>query len=127
MPSHRKVPVAGPSSYRQLPCDFPGCGRYFFNISGLKKHTRTKHAHSYHHPQGFVRIATPPGSPSHLVDLPSSPPQLHAELDNHSDPDVDFNFNDPVIDPLPETHGQPFTELHPFINGIPIGHLIVQR
>ena len=119
--------MGAPSSYRQHPCNFPECGRYFFNISGLKQHTRTKHAHSFRRPQqGFVRIATPPGSPSRLVDLSSSPPQLHAELDSHADPDVHSNFNDPIIDPLPETHGQPFTELHPFINGIPIGHLVVQ-
>jgi hypothetical protein len=112
-------------SVRELLCDFPGCGRTFFNLLGLKKHTRIKHAYSFYCPQCFVCTATLPRNPSSLIDLPSSPPQLHAEFDDHANPDVDFNLNDPVVDPPLEIHGQPFTELHPFINSIPINHHII--
>jgi len=68
-----------------------------------------------------IRAASPPENPYNFIDPPSSP-QAYNELDVHADPDVDpdvdFNINDPIDDLLPETHWQPFIELHPSLNGI---------
>jgi hypothetical protein len=103
----------------QLSCEFPGCKRHFRNLSGLRKHIRTKHTHSFTRPTPVVRIASP--TAFDLVDPPSSP-QAHTELDGQADPDVDFNVNDPMDDPLPENSRQPFSQLHPFLNGMFVPH-----
>ena len=99
---------------RNIPCEFSGCNRYFCNLSGLKKHTWTKHAHSFLRPTPIVRTA--PSSADDVVDLPSSPP-AYTELDEHADFDVDSNMNDPIDDRLSENPQQPFTMLHPFLHG----------
>lgn len=41
--SGRRRPTQRPDTAPQLPCEQPGCGRWFRNLSGLTKHRRTAH------------------------------------------------------------------------------------
>ncbi|KAI6017636.1 hypothetical protein BKA83DRAFT_4128217 [Pisolithus microcarpus] len=51
--SCRRRPMQRPDSALQLPCDQPGCNRWFRNLSGLTKHKRTTHPSFSHPHQSF--------------------------------------------------------------------------
>jgi hypothetical protein len=98
---------------RPHPCPVTGCNRHFRNRSGLTKHVRIKHTHSFPVPRPLIRNASPPPADAEdLVDPLSSPPQAHTDLnpdeipDNHSDADNTDCRDD-----------RPSIVLHPYLNG----------
>ena len=103
---------------RIIPCEFAGCGRCFFNRSGLTKHIRTYHKYSFPVLQPIVCVATPPPDEfdRNFVDFSSSPSRMHEDFDvvNHA-------VADDLVDNRPnEDCGRPIVELHPFLNGLSV-------
>jgi hypothetical protein len=109
-------------NWRLLPCLSPGCNRYFHNRSGLTKHVRSKHTHTFPVPQPRIRNASPPPRiPDDLVDPLSSPPQAYMDLvpeDDEPDAVTDNNLdvNDFVHDP-PDDQPRSTIIMHPYLTG----------
>jgi hypothetical protein len=109
-----------PHNWRLKPCLFPGCKRYFRNRSGLTKHVRSKHAHSFPVPQPRIRSTSlPPGIPDDLADPLSSPHQDYVDLAPEVDkPDgIVDDHPDVVYDPPDDDKPRSTNILHPYLTG----------
>ena len=105
-----------PTSAPQLPCDEPGCGRWFRNLSGLTQHKRT------FHPCFSCRAQDPPDcveSPNRFEpdDYPMSPGPEHAPVDGHQSDDP-FSHEDGALRAEYIDSGRKlYRNYHPTLNG----------
>jgi len=117
--SGRQKPTQRPTSTPQLPCDEPGCGHWFRNLSGLTQHKRTFHPCFSHHPQN------PPDrmeSPNHFEpdDYPMSPVPEHA-FDGLHQGDDPFGYEHEAMRAEYIDHGRKlYHNYHPSLDSKPV-------
>ena len=111
-----------------IPCSYPDCPRYFFDLAGCSNHIRTTHS-----------IDLPPTRPSSLSRTPSSPQSgqnrpvplsptasQEANLSQEDSVGIDNNVESPLLSPsvedivLPSPRVEDITLPSPSVENIPL-------
>jgi len=107
-----------PTSVPQLPCDEPGCGRWFRNLSGLTQHKWSFHLCFSRHPQDRPDYIE---SPNHFEpdDYPMSPVPEHV-FDGHQRDDPFSHEHEAMRVEYIGPGRKLYRNYHPSLNGKPV-------
>ncbi|KAI6098291.1 hypothetical protein EDD16DRAFT_1768168 [Pisolithus croceorrhizus] len=115
--SGRRRPTQRPDTAPQLPCDQPGCNRWFRNLSGLTKHKHTTHLSFSHPHQSFPDHGELLGSSGEEDPVADTTPMLpeHAFDDYQAEVPLDPEHEDMRAEYVGSS-GRLYRNYHPGLN-----------